>query len=93
MSALTRKQIITDATLATLLGVEEGTLVSYAEITKGMHEYIKSKGLRKEEESTPAQKSPVPSTRYCSACGSSIPGSAAYCDKCGQEQLDIHTSS
>lgn len=93
MSGLTRKQIVTDATLAVLVGVEEGTLVSYAEMTKGMHEYIRMNRLRKGEEELAlmARKSSVSSVRYCSACGSSISGSAAYCDKCGEEQLDIHS--
>ncbi len=86
MSALTKKQISADAILAALAGVEEGTLLSYAELTKAMHEYIKKNKLRKGELALVAPEPPVSSVRYCSACGSSIPGSAAYCDGCGEKQ-------
>ena len=87
MSSLTRKQIIADATLSALLGVEQGTLVGYSELTKGMHEYIKRNKLRKVEEDlglTP--KSPDSSAKYCSTCGSPIlglTGSGRYCSACG----------
>lgn len=88
MSALTKKQIVADATLATMVGVVEGTLVSYAELTKAMHEYIKKHKLRKVDEALTLEvHGPlVSSVRYCSACGSMIPGSAAYCDGCGEKQ-------
>lgn len=88
MNALTRKQIIADATLAALVGVGEGTLVSYAELTKAMHEYIKKNKLRKADEvlALEVPKYHVSSVRYCSSCGSLIPGSAAYCDGCGKKQ-------
>jgi len=88
MSALTKKQILVDRTLATLVGVREGTLVSYAQLTKAMHDYIKKNELRKGEEELASLASipPAPSVRYCSACGATIPGSAVYCDRCGEKQ-------
>ena len=43
MSALTRKMIHVDENLSTVIGFSEGELVSYTEITKGIHEYIKKK--------------------------------------------------
>jgi len=48
MSALTRKMIHVDENLSTVIGFSEGELVSYTEITKGIHEYIKKNNLRKE---------------------------------------------
>ena len=88
MSALTKKQIVADATLATMVGVVEGTLVSYAELTKAMHQYIKKHKLRKVDEALTLEVPgpPVSSVRYCSACGSMVLGSAAYCDGCGEKQ-------
>jgi hypothetical protein len=46
MSGLTKKTVLADRTLATLLGVSEGELVSYAQLSKGLHEYIKVNDLR-----------------------------------------------
>ena len=88
MSALTKKQILADRTLASLAGVREGTVLSYAELTKAMHEYIKKNKLSKgEEELASLASAPLaPSVKYCSACGASIPGSATYCDRCGEKQ-------
>lgn len=88
MSALTKKQILADRTLANLAGVREGTLLSYAGLTKGMHDYIKKNKLRKgdEELASLASAPPVPPIKYCSACGATIPGSATYCDRCGEKQ-------
>ncbi len=88
MSALTKKQILADRTLANLVGVTEGTLVSYAQLTKAMHDYIKKNKLRKGEEELAklASAPPTPSLKYCSACGAKIPGSAIYCDTCGEKQ-------
>jgi len=94
MSALTKKQIIADQILANLVEVSEGTLLSYAELTKGMHNYIKKNRLRKgdEELASLASAPSVPTLKFqaiwiaCSACGAAIPGSATYCDKCGEKQ-------
>ena len=88
MSALTKKQILVDRTIASLAGVREGTLVSYAQLTKAMHEYIKKNKLRKGEEelASLASAPPAPAVKYCSACGTAIPGSAVYCDNCGEKQ-------
>jgi hypothetical protein len=46
MSGLTKKAVVADRTLATLLGVAEGELVSYAQLSKGLHEYIKINDLK-----------------------------------------------
>jgi len=88
MSALTKKQILVDRTLASLAEVREGTLVSYAQLTKAMHDYIKKNKLRKGEEELASLASVplAPAVKYCSTCGAAIPGSAVYCDKCGEKQ-------
>ena len=52
MSVLTKKQILADRTLANLAGVREGTLLSYAELTKATHDYIKKNKLRKGDDFT-----------------------------------------
>jgi len=88
MSALTKKQIMADRTLANLAGVREGTLLSYAELTKAMHDYIKRNKLRKGEDelASLASAPAAPSVKYCSACGATILGFATYCDRCGEKQ-------
>jgi hypothetical protein len=44
---LTEPSIIVDDVLSMLTGRPRGTLVSFTEITKNVHDYIKTKGLRK----------------------------------------------
>jgi len=44
------------------------------------------KGHPKEELASLASAPPTPVLKYCSACGTAIPSSAAYCDKCGEKQ-------
>ena len=99
MSGLTKKIVYTDGTLAALCGVQEGTLVSYADISKGIHKYIKEKNLKNPESVnqpetsnqpqalTPDQPSvtdePPPKTLVCKDCGEQIPDGAIFCDMCG----------
>jgi len=60
MSGLTKKTITADRTLATLLGVAEGELVSYAQLSKGLHEYIKVNNLRNLQSTQPTSSSVRP---------------------------------
>lgn len=46
MSGLTKKTVIADRMLSAILGVQEGELVSYAQLSKGIHRYIKDNDLR-----------------------------------------------
>jgi len=46
MSGLTKRMIYADRHLSAILGVNEGSLVSYAEISKGIHAYIKKNDLK-----------------------------------------------
>jgi hypothetical protein len=67
---LTRQSIVADDTLAMLTGQPKGALLSYTELTKMMHQYIRTKGLK---------------LRSCPNCNSQIPGYATFCDKCGKD--------
>jgi hypothetical protein len=69
-SMLTQKSIMADDTLSLLTGQPKGALLSYTELTKSMHQYIRSKGLR---------------LRACPNCKTQIPGYATFCDKCGKD--------
>lgn len=69
-SMLTRQSIVADDTLAMLTGQPKGALLSYTELTKMMHQYIRTKGLK---------------LRSCPNCNSQIPGYATFCDKCGKD--------
>lgn len=69
-SMLTQKSIQADDTLALLTGQPKGALLSYTELTKSMHQYIRSKGLR---------------LKACPNCQAQIPGYATFCDKCGKD--------
>ena len=69
-SMLTQKSIVADDTLALLTGQTKGALLSYTELTKSMHQYIRTKGLR---------------LKACPHCTAKIPGFATYCDKCGKD--------
>jgi len=68
-SMLTQRSIVADDTLSLLTGQPKGALLSYTELTKMMHEYIRTKGLR---------------LKACPHCKAQIPGYVTYCDKCGQ---------
>ncbi|MBS7656248.1 zinc-ribbon domain-containing protein [Candidatus Bathyarchaeota archaeon] len=78
MSNISRKTIIVDENLSKIIGVSEGTLVSYSEIAKGIHEYIKMHNLKKKIEKK--------RLKFCFKCGVQIPEKAVYCDFCGAKQ-------
>jgi hypothetical protein len=69
-SMLTQKSILADDTLSMLTGQPKGALLSYTELTKMMHQYIRSKGLR---------------LKACPNCQAQVPGYATFCDKCGKD--------
>jgi ribosomal protein L40E len=69
-SMLTQKSIVADDTLSLLTGQPRGALLSYTELTKMMHQYIKSNGLK---------------LKTCPSCSAQVPGNATHCDKCGKE--------
>lgn len=46
MSGLTKKVVRADRMLSAVLGVQEGELVSYAQLSKGLHKYIKDNDLK-----------------------------------------------
>lgn len=68
-SMLTQRSIVADDTLSLLTGQPKGSLLSYTELTKMMHQYIRTNGLR---------------LKVCPHCNSQIPGYATNCDKCGK---------
>jgi len=101
MSGLTKKIIYADKALSTILGVSEGSLVSYAEISKGIHRYIKEKDLKNPHPVVQAEPSPNTTTTpltqpspveqadeaaVCKDCGEAIPSGAVFCDMCGVKQ-------
>ncbi len=102
MSGLTKKAVFADKVLSTVLGVKEGDFVSYAEISRGLHKYIKENNLRSDKggQATSAgspiietesprepQSAPVVSaTKNCRDCGVEIPSEALFCDLCGISQ-------
>jgi hypothetical protein len=45
-NALTEQSIVIDDVLSMLTGHPRGSMVSFTEITKSLHDYIKSNGLR-----------------------------------------------
>ena len=71
-SMLTQRSIVADDTLSSLTGQPKGALLSYTELTKMMHQYIKTNGLR---------------IKACPNCKAQIPGNATYCDKCGKDVI------
>jgi hypothetical protein len=100
MSGLTKKIIHTDKALSFILGVNEGSLVSYSDLSKGIHKYIKEKDLKNPH---PVQAETQPTTTttpltepsraeqaheaaVCKDCGEAIPAGAVYCDMCGVKQ-------
>ena len=96
MSGLLKKRIQVDRNLGAVIGVPENTTVSYAEIQKGLHKYIRDNNLRtdvpksataaapKTVEGEPAKSQPRSS--YCISCGEAIPHGAVFCDLCGPSQ-------
>jgi ribosomal protein L40E len=69
-SMLTQRSIVADDTLSSLTGQPKGALLSYTELTKLMHQYIRTKGLR---------------LKACPNCNAQVPGYATFCDKCGKD--------
>lgn len=94
MSGLTKKTVYADSLLSTILGVSEGDLVSYAQISKGLHKYIKDHNLK--NVSAKPQSPPQPelqeveaastNVKQCKDCGAEIPFEAVFCDMCGVTQ-------
>lgn len=60
MSGLTKKTVIADQNLSAILGVKEGELVSYAQLSKGLHKYIKDNDLRNPQRARPSTSSSTP---------------------------------
>jgi len=58
-NALTEQSIVVDDVLSLLTGRPRGSLLSFTEITKCLHDYIKSNGLRQ---------------RFCPHCNASLTG-------------------
>jgi ribosomal protein L40E len=95
LSGLTKKAVYVDRLLSTILGVSEGDLVSYADLSKGLHKYIKDNKLKnpsakKQTISQPiahaAEPPTVISIKQCRDCGAEIPFEAVFCDMCGMSQ-------
>ncbi len=94
MSGLTRKQIYVDRNLSMVLGVSEGELVSYADIQKHLHKYIKDNDLKNPQMPQPTsvplsqEIRPAGTTgmKKCKDCGADIPSEAVFCDMCGVSQ-------
>jgi len=96
LSGLLKKRIQVDQNLAVVIGVPEGTTVSYAEIQKGLHKYIRDNNLRTDvakESHAAAAQAPEPGEAktqppgfYCISCGEAIPSGAVFCDLCGALQ-------
>jgi hypothetical protein len=95
LSGLTRKVVYADRLLSEILGVNQGDMVSYAQISKGVHKYIKDNNLknvstRPQPASPPIikeEKPPVsPDWKRCRDCGAQIPREAVFCDMCGVSQ-------
>jgi len=95
MSGLTRKQVYVDRNLSVVLGVSEGELVSYADIQKRLHKYIKDNDLKNPQlprptpgitPSLPVQAADKVRMKRCRDCGAEIPSAAVFCDICGVKQ-------
>ena len=61
-NALTEQSIVIDDVLSMLTGRPRGSMVSFTEITKCLHDYIKSNGLRQ---------------RFCPHCNAPLTGAPA----------------
>src|SRR3989304_7103028 len=90
MSGLTKKAVYADRVLSSILGVNEGDFVSYADISKGVHKYIKDNNLRSPQarqaaaqfiSQSPVEQAKVPATRTitnCRDCGARPPWQAVF---------------
>jgi hypothetical protein len=61
MSGLTKKIVFADRLLSALLGVKEGELVSYSQLSKGLHKYIKDNDLKNPNRTAPSAITSPPS--------------------------------
>jgi hypothetical protein len=101
LSGLTKKSVYADKILAKILGVNEGDQVSYADLSRGLHRYIKDNDLKNPQfANAPATSVVAPSppsdavstvvtavlTKKCRDCEAEIPAEAAFCDLCGVRQ-------
>jgi hypothetical protein len=95
LSGLTKKIVYADRLLSAILGVNEGDMVSYAQISKGVHKYIKDNDLKNvSARQQPATQQVVkeekpsasPILKRCRDCGAEIPQQAVFCDLCGVSQ-------
>jgi len=84
MSTFAKKMIVVDENLSRILGVQKGALTSYAEITKGIYDYVKERNLRKGEQ--PSERAEKEKQKFCFTCGMKLPARAKFCDRCGREQ-------
>jgi len=86
MSGLTKKTVVADQNLSVILGVKEGELVSYAQLSKGLHKYIKDNDLKNPQRAHPsAPTSPAPAATEPTAAESSsavLPAVSAELRKC-----------
>lgn len=100
MSGLTKKSVYADKVLAAILGVTEGDHVSYAQLSKGLHQYIKENNLKNprpvnlnampQAVAPPAEAASIVATgivtKRCRDCEAEIPAGAVFCDLCGVRQ-------
>ncbi len=96
MSGLTKKTVIADRTLSTMLGVNEGELVSYAELSKGLHKYIKDNDLRNPQlrQTPPTSSQPAePVTSQSAQLAQPTPVAAIGMKKCRDCAADIPTDA
>lgn len=91
-----------DKLLARLLGVNEGDHVSYADLSRGLHKYIKENNLKNAQVAVTLTPALTPKAvtadsatlavvseaarRRCRYCGEEIPVEAFFCDLCGAQQ-------
>jgi hypothetical protein len=96
LSGLLKKRVQVDRNLAVIIGVPEGATVSYADIQKGLHKYIRENNLRTDiakvptaatsEVAEPVEPKGQAGGFYCISCGEAIPSGAVFCDLCGALQ-------
>ena len=100
LSGLTKKSVYADKVLATILGVTEGDQVSYAQLSKGLHQYIRENNLKNPRAVNLNAKPPAVAppaevtntvasaivTKRCRDCEAEIPAGAIFCDLCGVRQ-------
>jgi hypothetical protein len=86
MSSFVKKIVKVDDNLSKVIGVKKGAMVSYAEITKGVYDYIKNHGLKVSDKGEELERSVTPKRRYCFRCGVEVEPRAKYCFRCGVEQ-------